>query len=161
MREISPFLFYISIYLKEIMKKEHLTRNQIIAEKERLIIENFHRVSKQLGMVTEHGHYDLIGQYKGVHDGNPMGKNVFLNSLGLNENGIETLQILLNLITSDKTWLDNVYPNGYNSNIVIIDILNFFDNNQAAMDYIASSGNPVKYANNLKAAISKKKWVKQ
>lgn len=139
------------------MKKEQLTRNQIIAEKERLIIENFHRISKQLGVLREHGHYDLVGQYKGVHNGNPMDKNEFLNNLGLNENGIKTLEILVNLITSDQTWLNEVYPNGYEISTIIIDILNHFDDNQAAMDYINSSGNPVKYTNSLKSAISRKK----
>jgi hypothetical protein len=35
------------------MKKNKLTRKQIIAEKEKLIIENFEKVSKQLGMICE------------------------------------------------------------------------------------------------------------
>jgi len=35
------------------MKQEHLTRGQIIANTEKSIIENFHRVSKQLGIVSE------------------------------------------------------------------------------------------------------------
>lgn len=35
------------------MKKQTLKRSEIIANTERLILENFHRVSKQLGMVTE------------------------------------------------------------------------------------------------------------
>ncbi len=37
------------------MKQEHLTRNQIIANAEKSIIENFHRISKQLGIISEGG----------------------------------------------------------------------------------------------------------
>lgn len=35
------------------MKKQKLKRSEIIANTERLIFENFHRVSKQLGIITE------------------------------------------------------------------------------------------------------------
>lgn len=130
-----------------------------ISEREKAIVENFNKLHQKIGVLNENGRYDLVSQYNGNHHGNPMPKNEFLNSLGLNETGIETLQILVNLITTDSEWCSRIYPQGINSGAtnLIVDITNFFDNNQGAMDLI-SKKNPVEYANKLKDAIERKKF---
>lgn len=128
-----------------------------IAEREKAIVENFNKLHQKIGVLNENGRYDLVSQYKGNHHGNPMPKNEFLNSLGLNEMGIETLQTLVNLITSDSEWCSRIYPSGYDINNIIVDITNFFDDNQSAMDLI-SKKNPVEYTNKLKDAIERKKF---
>jgi hypothetical protein len=56
--------------------------------------------------------YDLVSQFKGDHHGNPMEKNKYLNSLGLDEEGIKTLEIWINTMKSDETWFNKTYPNG-------------------------------------------------
>ena len=133
-------------------------KKRILEAREKAIITNFTKVSKQLGIINENGRYDLVSQFNGNHHGSPMAKNSFLNNLGLDESGIKTLNVLLNLISGDEHWMSLVYPNGASSVDVIVDITNFFDNNQAAMDLIAQK-NPVQYANKLKSAIAKKKGV--
>jgi hypothetical protein len=40
--------------------------------------------------------YDLVSQFKGDHHGNPMEKNKYLNALGLDEDGIKTIEIWIN-----------------------------------------------------------------
>jgi hypothetical protein len=137
------------------MSKQSLIKKQIV-NKEKLIIENFHKISKQLGMITEIGNYDLLSQYKGDHHGNPMPKNQFLNSLALDERGISILQDLVNLISSDEHWMANVYPNGASYVDLINDIKNVYNITQTTMDLVARE-NPIKYANNLKDAIQSKK----
>jgi len=99
--------------------------------------------------------YDLVGQFNGNHDGNPMGKNELLNSLGLDENQIMILQDIVNLMTYDSSWVNDVFPNGIDLNTLILAISNHFDNLGAALLYMKS--NPMKYANNLKASIKIKR----
>ena len=110
---------------------------------------------QQLAGILTEGYYDLVSQYKGFHDGNPLpGKNEFLHSLGLDEEGIETLETWVNLMVSDENWKKQTYPNGLNSTDIIRDISRlvkdlpeFVNDNKSV--------NPVKIANALKNRIKK------
>ena len=105
------------------------------------------------GILKENGHYDLVSQFKGDHHGNPLpGKNKFLTSLGLDEEGIETLQTWLNLMTSDENWIEKTYPNGCSYKDVISDISRLVKDLPKFIDYNKSI-NPVIIAYNLKALI--------
>jgi hypothetical protein len=96
--------------------------------------------------------YDLVSQFKGNHHGNPMPKNKFLNSLGLDEDGITTLQTWVNLMIADKTWLNRTYPNGFNDTALISDISKKVkDLPSFIMKY--RSVNPIKVVNFLKVNI--------
>lgn len=66
--------------------------------------------------------YDLVSQFKGDHHGNPMGKNKYLNSLGLDEDGIQTIEIWINTMLRDEYWFNQTYPNGASYVDLISDI---------------------------------------
>ena len=66
--------------------------------------------------------YNLVSQFKGIHDGNPMPKNKYLNSLGLDEDDIKTIQVWINIMISDGYWFNETYPNGASSTVLISDI---------------------------------------
>ena len=63
--------------------------------------------------------YDLVSQFKGEHDGNSMERNEFLNSLGLEEEGIKTLETWINLLRADTNWINAKFPDGVNSKKLI------------------------------------------
>lgn len=58
--------------------------------------------------------YDLVSQFKGNHNGNEMEKNEFLNSLGLDEDGIKTLETWINLLRADQNWINAKFTDGVN-----------------------------------------------
>ena len=62
--------------------------------------------------------YDLVSQFKGDHHGNPTGKNEYLNSLGLDEDGIKTLEIWINIMKNDENWIKQTYPNGADKSLL-------------------------------------------
>jgi hypothetical protein len=66
--------------------------------------------------------YDLVSQFKGDHHGNPMEKNKYLNALGLDEDGIKTIEIWINTMKSDEYWFNQTYPNGASYVDLISDI---------------------------------------
>lgn len=127
--------------------KEPLMDEVMELEAEMKSLKNFD------GILKENGHYDLVSQFKGDHHGNPLpGKNKFLTSLGLDEEGIETLQVWLNLMTSDENWVEKTYPNGCSYEDVISDISRLVKDLPRFIDYNKSI-NPVTIAYNLKALI--------
>jgi hypothetical protein len=111
--------------------------------------EQIDRAWKQFLNEDINENYDLVSQFKGNHHGNPMEKNKYLNSLGLDEAGIETIQIWINLMKSDEDWFNRTYPNGADYVDLISDISkkvgdlpSFVSNNKSV--------NPIKVVNFLK-----------
>ena len=98
--------------------------------------------------------YDFVSQFKGDHHGNPMPKNQYLNSLGLDGNGIKILEILFNLMRNDNNWYNQAYPTTVSYVDVIQDIIKVVKN---LPNFIAKyeSINPIKVGNYLKAEILK------
>jgi len=93
--------------------------------------------------------YDLVSQFKGDHHGNPMEKNKYLNSLGLDEDGIETIQIWINLMKSDEYWFNKTYPNGSSS----VDLISYISEKVKDLPLFVmknKSVNPIKVVNFLK-----------
>ena len=84
--------------------------------------------------------------------------NVLVKNMNLSQSQISTLQDIINLILVDESWIKEVYPNGYTSTDVILDVTNFFDNTGQALDII-STQNPMRYAGKLKSAIKRKKGI--
>ena len=87
-----------------------------------------------------------------------LSNNTFIQSLNLNPAQVSTLQVIINLMTVDESWVKEVYPNGYTSTEVINDVIKLFNNVNSALDVIATK-NPVAYSNQLKAVIKKRKGV--
>jgi len=97
-------------------------------------------------------HYDLVSQFKGDHHGNPMDKNEYLNSLGLDEDGIKTIEMWINTMKSDENWYNQNYPNGASYVDLISDISKKVKNLPSfVMKY--KSVNPIKVVNFLKGSI--------
>lgn len=94
--------------------------------------------------------FDFVSQFK-------LG-NSFLATLGLNEKQIEDLQVVTNLMVSDKSFISKVYPNGYSYTTIINDIKKCVDSIPSVLGIM-----PVKLANALKSKIEnlyhKKKTV--
>ena len=112
--------------------------------------ERKNSIKKQLNEID----FDLVSQHKGVHDGNPMQKNEYLNLLGLDKNDIETLQVFVNLLANDNNWTSELYPNGYNDTIIIEDIIKVVGNLKTFIENNKSI-NPIKISNYLKGNIQK------
>ena len=94
--------------------------------------------------------YDLVSQFKGDHHGNPMEKNKYLNSLGLDEDGIKTIETWINLMRSDEYWHNKKYPNGSSYVDLISDISKKINDLPSfVMKY--KSVNPIKVVNFLKS----------
>ena len=114
---------------------------------------------QQLAGILTESHYDLVSQYKGFHDGNPLpGKNEFLHKLGLDEEGIETLETWVNLMVSDENWKKQTYPDVLNSTVIIRDISHVLENLGTTLSEFVKNNqsvNPVKIANALKDRIKK------
>ncbi len=139
-----------SIYadMKKLNKEKESLMDEVIDIKTEII-----NLKHSDTILKENGHYDLVSQFKGVHHGNPLPfKNKFLTSLGLDEEGIETLETWLNLMTSDENWVEKTYPNGCSYEDIITDIQHLVKDLPKFVEYNKSS-NPVKVANNLKALI--------
>ena len=101
-------------------------------------------------LIAEHGRYDLVSQFK-------LG-NEYYTSLGLNEDGIETLQAWVNLLTVDDSWKDKAYPPEGRTNPpeVISDIIKVIPGKNIKSYVDANkSKNPQAIANFLKDAILK------
>lgn len=101
-------------------------------------------------------HYDLVSQFTGDHQGNPAPKNEFLNSLDLDKNGIQTLENIINLISSDRNWISQAYPDGYSYKNIITDISRSVNNLKNFIENYQSV-NPSKIANELKDKILRQK----
>jgi len=84
--------------------------------------------------------------------------NSLVKTMNLNPTQIGTLQDVINLMLTDEYWISEVYPDGYTSTDVILDVTNFFDRTGQALDLIAQQ-NPMTYANKLKSAIKRKKGI--
>jgi hypothetical protein len=134
--------------------KPEITPEELKDEMDGIVHSMYDRVIGESESISE-TNYDLVSQFNGNHNGNPMGKNAFLNSLRLDENQMMILQDIVNLMTSDSSWVNDVFPDGIDLNALILGIDNHFDNLGAALLYMKS--NPMKYANNLKASIKRKK----
>ena len=109
--------------------------------------EEFRRMQKLAGIINEN--YDLVSQFKGDHHGNPMEKDKYLNSLGLDEDGIKTLETWINTMRSDESWFNKTYPNGAN----YIDLIKYISekvNNLPLFIMRNKSFNPIKVVNALK-----------
>jgi len=112
--------------------------------KKQILNEQFLRMQKLAGInLNENntGGYDLVSQFKL--------NNKYLKSLGLDEDGIETLQIWINLMKSDKNWFNKTFPQG--SSYVDL-ISNISDKVKDLPSFIKKnkSINPVKIVNSLK-----------
>jgi flagellar motor protein MotB len=95
--------------------------------------------------------YDLVSQFKGDHHGNPMEKNKYLNALGLDEDGIKTIEVWINTMRSDEYWFTQKYPNGASYVDLISDISKKINDLPSfVMKY--KSVNPIKVVNFLKAS---------
>jgi len=93
--------------------------------------------------------YDLVSQFKGDHHGNPMEKNKYLNSLGLDEYGIETLQTWINLMKNDKDWYNRTFPNRAS----YVDLISYISKKVKNLPSFVTkykSVNPIKVVNLLK-----------
>lgn len=123
-----------------------------------ILSEEFKRMQKLAGIkqpISEN--YDLVSQFKGDHHGNPMEPNKYLTSLGLDENGIETLQTWLNLMKSDETWFNKKYPKGAIMADLIQDIIKQVKD---LPSFVAKnkSLNPIKVANWFKRLKSTERY---
>ena len=101
-------------------------------------------------LIAEHGQYDLVSQFK-------LG-NEYYNSLGLDEDGIETVQDWVNLLTVDNNWKSKAYPpEGMTSPVKVIgDIIKVIPGKNIKSYVDANkSKNPQAIANFLKDAILK------
>jgi hypothetical protein len=99
--------------------------------------------------VNQNENYDLVSQFKGDHHGNPMEKNKYLNSLGLDEDGIKTLEIWINTMKSDEHWFNQTYPNGSS----YVDLISYISKKVKDLPSFVSkykSVNPIKITNFLK-----------
>lgn len=113
--------------------------------------ESFKNRIKQLAGINEN--VELVKESNFDFSNNTLVKN-----MNLSPSQISTLQDVINLMLTDELWKSEVYPDGYTSSDVILDVTNFFDNTGAALDIIATQ-NPMGYANKLKTAIKKKKGI--
>jgi len=81
-------------------KKYNIQKANLLAEQ---------RYLESKGLIKEeklNEDYDLVSQF--------MEKNEFLNSLGLDENGIKTLEGWINLLRVDDNWCNDNFPMGTN-----------------------------------------------
>lgn len=114
----------------------------------------YYKYMKHLKRFNENFGYDLVSQFKGDHHGNPMQKNEYLNSLGLDEFGIKTLEGWINTLKSDEHWMSQTFPNGASYVDLISKISKTVkDLPSFVMKY--SSVNPIKVVNYLKDEIKK------
>lgn len=90
---------------------EKMNRKQTIADKEKLIIKNFHKVSKQLGMVTE----SLIEEIK------------LEPYEEINWNKIHEFLIIKPNLTENTTFDDMVFNNLINGNRPSKGLLNIYN----------------------------------
>jgi hypothetical protein len=93
--------------------------------------------------------WDLLSQFKGNHHGSKMDKNRYLNSLGLDESGIETIQIIINLLKEDESWFNSKFPNGAS----YVDVIKYVEDKVGNLpNFIISSRgkNPIYIVNSLK-----------
>lgn len=93
--------------------------------------------------------YDLVSQFKGNHNGNEMEKNEFLNSLGLDEDGIKTLETWINLLRADTNWIKAKFADGVNFRKLINYVSNEVGNLPEFIQKFKDE-NPVTVANKLK-----------
>jgi hypothetical protein len=87
--------------------------------------------------------YDLVSQFKGNHHGNPMPKNKYLNSLGLD-------QIWINLMQDDKSWFSKTYPKGSADYVDLISYISEKVKDLKSFVKKYKSVNPIKVVNFLK-----------
>ena len=93
--------------------------------------------------------WDLVSQFKGDHHGSKMEQNKYLLSLGLDERGIETLQILINLLKEDESWFNMKFPDGAS----YADVIRYVKDKVGDLsNFINSLGskNPISIVNSLK-----------
>jgi hypothetical protein len=93
--------------------------------------------------------YDLVSQFKGDHHGSRIEKNKYLNSLGLDEDGIKTLEIWINTMKNDKNWFNQKYPNGGS----YVDLISYISKKVKDLPSFVmknKSVNPIKVVNSLK-----------
>jgi hypothetical protein len=124
------------------------------------LLSEIHRIHNLMGVKEKfnEGRYDLVSQFKGDHHGNPMGKNEFLNSLGLDEQGIERLQDIVNVMTDDKVWYETVYPEGTTISNLIQDISRVIIGGDLKRFITDNSHvSPIKISNHFKRSIERLK----
>ena len=96
---------------------------------------------QQLAGLKLNENYDLVSQFK-------LG-NGYLTALGLDENGIKTLQTWVNLMKADKSWYDKTYPNGAEYTDLISNILKKVKDLPSFIQKYESV-NPIKVVNFIK-----------
>jgi hypothetical protein len=109
--------------------------------------EQINKIKNFGQFITEN--YDLVSQFKGDHYGNPMEKNKYLNSLGLDEDGIKTIEVWINTMKSDENWLNQTFPNG----ISYVDLISYISKKVKDLPSFVmknKSVNPIKVVNFLK-----------
>ena len=97
--------------------------------------------------ITEN--YDLVSQFKGDHNGSRMEKNKYLNSLGLDEDGIKTIEVWINTMKSDENWSNQTFPNGSS----YVDLISYISKKVKDLPSFVmknKSVNPIKVVNFLK-----------
>jgi hypothetical protein len=93
--------------------------------------------------------YDLVSQFTGDHHGSSMEKNEYLTSLGLDINGIKTLETWINLMIEDRNWRSQKYPQGGSFVEIIRDITKIVGNLKEFIKKYQSV-NPIKVTNIIK-----------
>lgn len=108
---------------------------------------------------TQHeGLEENLHSQKSLSENYNLSDNALVQNMNLTPEQIKTLENVINLMRVDESWVEQVYPNGYNLNEAILDLTSFFDRFGQALDIIAQQ-NPMTYANKLKNAIKNKKCL--